>query len=94
MRRFLPKWKLSSTTLNLILSLYFTAVLNLAFFREVFSLSNGELFAYTTPLVVFVACNIVFNIIAVTVFNKIIIHLLLILIAEISYTLSLRESRI
>lgn len=85
MRRFLPKWKLSSTTLNLILSLYFTAVLNLAFFREVFSLSNGELFAYTTPLVLFVACNIVFNILAVPVLHKIIIPLFLILSAAISY---------
>ena len=85
MRRFLPKWKLSSTTLNLILSLYFTVVLNLAFFREVFSLSNGELFAYTTPLVLFVACNIVFNILAVPVLHKIIIPLFLILSAAISY---------
>lgn len=85
MRRFLPKWKLSSTTLNLILSLYFTAVLNFAFFREVFSLSNGELFAYTTPLVLFVACNIVFNILAVPVLHKIIIPLFLILSAAISY---------
>lgn len=85
MRRFLPKWKLSSTTLNLILSFYFTVVLNLAFFREVFSLSNGELFAYTTPLVLFVACNIVFNILAVPVLHKIIIPLFLILSAAISY---------
>lgn len=85
MHRFLPKWKLSSTTLNLILSLYFTVVLNLAFFREVFILSNGELFAYTTPLVLFVACNIVFNILAVPVLHKIIIPLFLILSAAISY---------
>ncbi|WP_303818668.1 phosphoethanolamine transferase [Actinobacillus minor] len=85
MRRFLPKWKLSSTPLNLILSLYFTVVLNLAFFREVFSLSNGELFAYTTPLVLFVACNIVFNILAIPVLHKIIIPLFLILSAAISY---------
>ncbi|WP_294086822.1 phosphoethanolamine transferase [uncultured Actinobacillus sp.] len=85
MRRFLPKWKLSSTPLNLILSLYFTVVLNLAFFREVFSLSNGELFAYTTPLVLFVACNIAFNILAVPLLHKIIIPLFLILSAAISY---------
>ena len=82
----LPHWKMSSIKLNVILSLYFTLILNLAFFREVFLLSKStDYFLLTTPLVLFVACNIVFNILSVPILHKIIIPLLLFISAAVSY---------
>lgn len=72
----LPRWKMSSITLNLLLSLYFTLILNLAFFREVFLLSEPtDYFLLTTPFVLFAACNIVFNILSAPFLHKIIIPL-------------------
>lgn len=82
----LPHWKMSSIKLNVILSLYFTLILNLAFFREVFLLSKStDYFLLTTPLVLFVACNMVFNILSVPILHKIIIPLLLFISAAVSY---------
>ncbi|PVX41335.1 phosphatidylethanolamine:Kdo2-lipid A phosphoethanolamine transferase [Pasteurella langaaensis DSM 22999] len=82
----LPRWKMSSIKLNLLLSLYFTLVLNLAFFRQVFLLSGPtDYFLLTTPLVLFVACNIVFNILSVPFLHKIIIPLFLLVSAAVSY---------
>ncbi len=38
MRLSLPQWKMSSTKLILLVSLYFTVALNIAFFRKVLEL--------------------------------------------------------
>lgn len=82
----LPQWKMSSIKLNLLLALYFTLVLNIAFFREVISLSHPtDYFLLTTPLVLFVACNIVFNVLSVPVLHKIIIPAFLLISAAVSY---------
>lgn len=82
----LPQWKMSSIKLNLLLALYFTLVLNIAFFREVISLSHPtNYFLLTTPLVLFVACNIVFNVLSVPFLHKIIIPAFLLISAAVSY---------
>lgn len=82
----LPQWKMSSIKLNLLLALYFTLVLNIAFFREVISLSHPtDYFLLTTPLVLFVACNIVFNVLSVPFLHKIIIPAFLLISAAVSY---------
>lgn len=82
----LPQWKMSSIKLNLLLALYFTLVLNIAFFREVISLSHPtDYFLLTTPLVLFVACNIVFNVLSVPVLHKMIIPAFLLISAAVSY---------
>ena len=82
----LPRWKMSSITLNLLLSLYFTLILNLAFFREIFLLSEPtDYFLLTTPFVLFAACNIVFNILSAPFLHKIIIPLFLLISAAVSY---------
>lgn len=82
----LPQWKMSSIKLNLLLALYFTLVLNIAFFREVIYLSHPtDYFLLTTPLVLFVACNIVFNVLSVPVLHKMIIPAFLLISAAVSY---------
>lgn len=82
----LPQWKMSSIKLNLLLALYFTLVLNIAFFREVIFLSHPtDYFLLTTPLVLFVACNIVFNVLSVPVLHKMIIPAFLLISAAVSY---------
>ncbi|ANF61559.1 sulfatase [[Haemophilus] ducreyi] len=83
-------WQLSSTQLVAIVSFYLTAVLNIPFFRESFKLyeftqTSADYFIYTMPLVLFVALNIVLNILALPIVHKIIIPLLLILGSAISY---------
>lgn len=82
--------KAHSFVLNFILSLYFTLVFNYAFLREVFTLhpwtgSGQDVFILTIPFVLFFALNIVFNILALPVLHKVIIPLLLIISAAISY---------
>ncbi len=55
---FLPKWKLSSTTLNLLVSLYFTLALNIGFYEQVlaaqpFTGQPESYFLLTIPFVYF-----------------------------------------
>lgn len=85
-----PHWQLSQISLVAIVSLYFTLVLNLAFFREVFTLyqftgTHSDYFIYTVPLVLFIALNIVLNILSLPILHKVVIPLLIIVSAAVSY---------
>ncbi len=90
MRSILPQWKLSSVTLNLLVSLYFTLALNIGFYEQVlvaqpFTGQPESYFLLTIPFVYFVALNIILNILSIPVLHKIIIPLLILISAAISY---------
>lgn len=83
-------FKLSSTTLIFIVSLYFTVALNLGFFQQIlkiqpFNGTSADYFLYSVPIVYFFALNIILNILAIPVLHKIIIPLLILVSAAISY---------
>ncbi|AUI66889.1 MULTISPECIES: phosphoethanolamine transferase [Glaesserella] len=87
---FLPKWKLSSTTLNFIVSLYFTLALNLGFYEQVLvaqplTWQPESYFLLTIPFVYFFALNIILNVLSIPYLHKIIIPLLILISAAISY---------
>lgn len=87
---FLSKWQCSSTTLVLIVSAYFTFILNIAFFKTALNLyewtgTASDYFIYTLPLVLFAACNVVFNLLSMPFLHKMIIPLFIIISASISY---------
>ncbi len=82
--------RLSSTLLISILSLYFTLVLNYAFYNKVLTLhpltgSSEDLFIYTMPIVMFFILNAAFQILAFPILHKVIIPILLVVSAAISY---------
>ncbi|MDH2998354.1 sulfatase [Pasteurellaceae bacterium LFhippo2] len=86
----LSKWKFSSTKLILLVSLYFTIALNIGFYQQVLKIQpfNGtasDYFLYSLPIVYFFALNIILNILAIPFLHKIIIPLLIIISAAISY---------
>lgn len=87
---YLKQFKLSSTKIILLVSLYFTLALNLAFYREVlnsqaFQFRAEDYFILTIPFVYFFALNIILNILSIPFIHKIIIPTLLIISAAISY---------
>lgn len=87
---FLPRWKLSSTTLNLLVSLYFTLALNIGFYEQVlaaqpFTGQPESYFLLTIPFIYFFALNIILNILSTPYLHKIIIPLLILISAAISY---------
>lgn len=86
----LPKWKLSSTKLVVLLSLYFSLVMNYAFYREILTLQPltnepSAYFLYTIPLALFFGMLVVFQILSMPILHKVIIPLLLILSAAANY---------
>lgn len=91
MPSFLKGWKLSSTQLVLLLACYFASVFNFAFYREVFSLqpfaaSQPEsYFVLTIPFVLLCALVAVLQTLSLPIVHKIIIPLLLVISAAISY---------
>ncbi len=85
-----PAWRLSPTKLTVLLSAYFAFVLNWAFFRTVFQSyqptgTAGDYFVYTVPLVLWALCYILLLLLSLPYVHKIIIPLLLILSAAVSY---------
>lgn len=85
------KWRLSSTTLIALVALYFTLVLNYAFYTAVlkahpFTGAKDDYFILTIPIFVFFTLNAVFQLFALPWLHKIIIPLLLIISASISYS--------
>lgn len=81
---------LSSSVLIGLTSLYFTLVLNLAFYNKVLQLNpwtgtSADWFIYTMPLVIFVILNAAFQLLALPILHKVIIPVLLIIGAAISY---------
>ncbi len=90
LKQIRSKLRISSLSLNFILSLYFTLIFNYAFFREIFTIqpitgSAKDYFIVTIPFVLFFALNIVFNILSVPILHKVIIPAFLIISASISY---------
>lgn len=90
MLRF-PRFNLRSSTLIAIVALYFTLVLNFAFYGKVltqhpFTGKPEDYFLLTVPFFVFFTLNAVFQILAVPLLHKIIMPLLLIISAAIAYS--------
>ena len=88
--RFLPgRWRLSATTLALVLALFFTA-LNYGFFRTVWQAwreAGGDgTFLWSVPLFLFLCLNVVFHLLLLPFLHKIIIPLVLLLSAAVSYS--------
>ena len=84
------KWKLSSTTLIFLVSLYFTVALNLGFYQQILKIqpfdgSANDYFLYSIPVVYFFALNIILNVLAIPFLHKVIIPLLIVISAAISY---------
>lgn len=79
-----------SSTLIACVALYFTAVLNYPFYRTVleahpFTGASGDFFLFTVPLFIFFVLFAVFQIFAIPFLHKIIIPLMLVISAAISY---------
>lgn len=84
----MKKLHCSSSALIAAVSLYFTVVLNYAFFDRVLQLNpirDSGFFIYTMPLVLFFGLNAIFQILAGPILHKIIIPLLLVIGAAVSY---------
>lgn len=86
----LPQWQTGSVKLILLVSLYFLLIFNFPFLRTVFQLyqpTGGaqDYFVYTVPIVLFALLNLIFNILTLPWLHKIIIPLLIIIAAAISY---------
>lgn len=80
-----------STTLIALVALYFTCVLNYAFYAKVlafhpFTGAAEDYFLFTVPFFVFFVLNAVFQLLALPVLHKIIIPILLIISAAIGYS--------
>ncbi|WGE33201.1 phosphoethanolamine--lipid A transferase [Actinobacillus genomosp. 1] len=85
-----PQWHLSQVSLIALVSLYVTVALNIGFFRKVVSLyqftgTSADYFIYTMPLVLFAALNIVLNLLSLPFIHKVIVPLLILLSAAVSY---------
>ncbi|WP_143533179.1 phosphoethanolamine transferase domain-containing protein, partial [Rodentibacter caecimuris] len=83
-------FSLSSARLISLLSLYFTLVLNYAFYLKVIEInplsgSQDDWFIYTIPVVIFCLLNAAFQIIALPFLHKVFIPVLLIISSGVSY---------
>ncbi|MCW9717286.1 phosphoethanolamine transferase [Avibacterium sp. 21-599] len=84
------RFRLKSSTLIALVALYFTCVLNVAFYKKVWALhpflgQPEDYFLLTVPFFVFFTLNAVFQLIALPILHKVIIPLLLIISAAIGY---------
>ncbi|PJG83525.1 phosphoethanolamine transferase [Caviibacterium pharyngocola] len=85
------RFNLRSTTLIALVALYFTVVLNIAFYNKVLTLhpftgQPSDYFLLTVPFFVFFTLNAVFQLLALPFVHKILIPLLLIISAAIGYS--------
>ncbi|POY44019.1 phosphoethanolamine transferase [Avibacterium gallinarum] len=84
------RFKLKSSTLIALVALYFTLVLNIAFYKKVWALhpfagQPEDYFLLTVPIFIFFTLNAVFQLFALPILHKVIIPLLLIISAAIGY---------
>ncbi|MCR1837529.1 phosphoethanolamine transferase [Rodentibacter caecimuris] len=84
------KFSLSSTAIIALVSLYFTLVLNYQFYQTVLKLnpftgSSEDYFLFTVPFFVFFTLNAAFQLISLPILHKVVIPLLLVISAAISY---------
>lgn len=82
---------LRSTTLICLVSLYFTFILNYAFYAKVLTIhpftgAKEDYFLLTVPLFVFFVLNAVFQLLALPFLHKVVIPALLIISAAIGYS--------
>ena len=85
---FMQKIALSmrSSTLMALVALYFTLILNYAFYAKVLSIhpftgTAGDYFLLTVPFFVFFVLNVVFQILVLPLLHKVIMQVLLIISA-------------
>lgn len=84
-------FSLRSTTLIALVSLYFTLILNYAFYAKVLTIhpftgAAEDYFLLTVPFFVFFVLNAVFQLLALPILHKLIIPALLIISAAIGYS--------
>ncbi|MBN6067172.1 phosphoethanolamine--lipid A transferase [Aggregatibacter actinomycetemcomitans] len=89
-RYFFRRFSLSSSTLLALVALYFTVILNSPFYQTVLKLhpftgSPEDYFLFTVPFFVFFTLNAAFQLIALPILHKVLIPLLLVISAAISY---------
>ena len=87
---FTKNWRMSPIKLTAFVSAYFAFVLNWAFFRAVFELYQpigkiSDYFIYTVPIVLWALCYGVFLLLSIPYLHKVIIPILLLISAAISY---------
>ena len=87
---FWQNWRLSSSKLILSLVIYFTLILNYPFIKKVFQSYQTigtfhDYFIYTVPFVLMAACYVIFSLLLLPVVHKIIMPLIIIISAAISY---------
>jgi len=83
------RWQLSATRLALLLALFFT-LLNYGFFRTIWqawrSAGGDGTFLWSVPLFIFLCLNIIFHLLLLPYLHKLIIPLILLLSAAVSYS--------
>lgn len=87
---FVSHTKLKSSTLIALVACYFTLVLNIAFYKKVWTLhpftgQPEDYFLLTIPFFVFFTLNAAFQLLALPIIHKVIIPLLLLISAAIGY---------
>ena len=87
---FWQNWHLSSSKLILSLVIYFTLILNYPFIKKVFQSYQTigtfhDYFIYTVPFVLMAACYVIFSLLLLPVVHKIIMPLIIVISAAISY---------
>ena len=77
----------TQTRLNLLLAIYFATVFNYALYAKIWQIQEHVWanFLFTVPLFIFLACWLVFTLLALPFVHKIIVPLLLVISASISY---------
>lgn len=77
----------TQTRLNLLLAIYFAAVFNYALYAKIWQIQEHVWanFLFTIPLFIFLACWLVFTLLALPFVHKIIVPLLLVISASVSY---------
>lgn len=81
---------LTQPKLNFWLSLYFASVLNYALYAKVWQLHpftglSSDYFIFSVPVFIFCACYVIFSLLAIPYLHKVIMPLLLVISAAISY---------
>ena len=83
------RWQLSATRLALLLALFFT-LLNYGFFHTIWqawrSAGGDGTFLWSVPLFIFLCLNIIFHLLLLPYLHKLIIPLILLLSAAVSYS--------
>ncbi|MDK4613639.1 phosphoethanolamine transferase domain-containing protein, partial [Kingella kingae] len=82
-----PTFQSTQTRLNLLLAIYFAAIFNYALYAKIWQIQEHVWanFLFTVPVFIFLACWLVFTLLALPFVHKIIVPLLLVISASVSY---------